>query len=85
MKVPTDPRNDPAMGDVPLTVSSDFSWQVLLGNPAIEVTSDLQGDLLRASANSLHSLGGKHKQQFTSLHLEIPPVFSKPAVQQDGV
>lgn len=73
------------MGDIPVTVSPDFSWQMLLGNPAIEVTSDLQGDLLRASANSLHSLGGKYKQQFTSLHLEIPPVFSKPAVQQDWI
>ena len=83
--VPTDPRNDPAMGEVPVTLSPDFSWQVLLGNPTIEVTSDLQGDLLRASAKSLHSLRGKHKQQFTSLHLEIPPVFSKCAVQQDWI
>lgn len=73
------------MGDVPVTASPDFSWQELLGNPTIEVTSDLQGDLLRASANFFHSLGGKHKQQFTSLHLEIPPVFSKPAVQQDWI
>lgn len=45
----------------------------------------LASDLLRASANSLHSLRRKHKQQFTSLHLEIPPVFSKPAVQQDWI
>lgn len=36
-----------------LTVSSAFSWQVLFGNPTIEVASDSQGDLLRTSANSL--------------------------------
>lgn len=85
VKVSTDPRNDPAMGRVPVTVSPDLSWQVLLGNLTIEVISVLQGDLLRAPANSFPSLGGKAQHQFTSLHLEIPPVLSEPAVQQDWI
>lgn len=78
-------KNDPAMGGVPVTVSPDFSWRVLLGNPTIEVTPDLQGDLLKALVNSSESLGGNHKQQFTSSHLEIPPELSKPAAQQDWI
>lgn len=87
VKVPTDPRNDLAIGDIPVTVSPDFSWQ---GAPwksyhPTKLLLTRQGDLLRASANSLHSPGGKHKQKFTSLHLEIPRVFSKPAVQQDWI
>lgn len=59
--------------------------KVHFGNSAIEVTPDLQGDLLKASVNCSESLGGNHKQQFTSSHLEIPPELSKPAAQQDWV
>lgn len=47
------------MGDIPVTVSPDFSWQMLLGNPATEVTSDLQGDLLRGISKLLTQPRGK--------------------------